>query len=73
MDVYVECGLVVRNEIVILVFSLIVYLFEGMSMGVLMLFHFVNFKQGSPILSHNDSTSVIIMREEFDTETVVST
>ena len=29
----------------------VVYLFEGMSMAVLMLFHFMNFRKGSPILS----------------------
>ena len=53
--------------------QLLVFLFEGMSMGVLMLFHFVNFEQGNPILSHDDSTSLIIMTEEFDTEEVIST
>ena len=52
---------------------MLVYLFEGMSMGVLMLFHLVNFKQGKPILSGEDRTSVIIMREEFDTDEVIST
>ena len=50
-----------------------VYLFEGMSMGVLMLFHFMNFKQGTPILSQDERTSVLIMRDEFDTGTVNST
>ena len=49
-DVYVECGIVSKSEFWILNSSMIVYLIEGMSMGVLMLFHFVNFKQGKPIL-----------------------
>ena len=53
--------------------SISVYFFEGLSMGVLMLFHLVNFKQGNAILSHDDKTSVIIMRGEFDTESVITT
>ena len=72
-DVYVECGYVSKSEFWILNSSMIVYLIEGMSLGVLMLFHFANFKQGMPILSHDDKTSVIILREEFDTEEVIST
>ena len=61
------------GEYYIYIASISVYLFEGMSIGVLMLFHRVNFKQGNAILSHDDRTSVIIMREEFDTEEVIST
>ena len=54
--------------------SISVYFFEGLSMGVLMIFHFINFQQGSPILSYNDGTSsVIITMQEFDTEEVIST
>ena len=72
MNEYVECGFIGKYFASYLI-ELFVLLFEGMSMGVLMLFHLVNFKQGKPILSREDRTSVIIMREEFDTEEVVST
>ena len=72
MNEKLECGYV-ENSFFHYFIVLFVYLFEGMSMGVLMLFHLVNFKQGKPILSHDDRTSVIIMREEFDTEEVFST
>ena len=51
---------------------MLVYLFEGMSMGVLMLFHLVNFNQGKPILSRDDRTSIMINMEEFDIEEVIS-
>ena len=67
MNVYVSCG-ADWNLLESMFIKNFVILLEGMSMGVLMLFHLMNFKQGSPILSHDDSTSVIIMREEFDTE-----
>ena len=55
------------------VITIVVYLFEGMSMGVLMLFHFMNFRQGSSILKSGEGTSVLIMRSEFDTEEVNTT
>ena len=72
MNEYFQCGSVgtIFDDYFI---EIVVYLFEGMSMGVLMLFHFMNFKQGNPILSYDDSTSVIIGRSEFDTEEVIST
>ena len=41
----------VGNSFADYVAVIIVYLFEGMSMAVLMLFHFMNFRKGSPILS----------------------
>ena len=72
MNNFLECGYT-RKDFTLFFIATFVFLFEGMSMGVLMLFHFVNFKQGKPILSHDDRTSVIIMREEFDTEEVFST
>ena len=53
--------------------EIFLFLFEGMSMGIMMLFHFINFKQGNPILSHDDKMSIIIRREEFDTEEVITT
>ena len=72
MNEYFQCGSVgtIFDDYFI---EIVVYLFEGMSMGTLMLFHLVNFKQSKPILSHDDKTSVIIMRGEFDTESVITT
>ena len=71
MNNHLECGFT-GKDFTPKFFAASVYLFEGTSMGVMMLFHFMNFKKGNPILLHDDSTSVIIRREEFDTEEVIS-
>ena len=71
-NVYLECVFEWKNFFNNIFSLMLVYLFEGMSMGVLMLFHLINFKQGKPILSRDDRTSIMINMEEFDIEEVIS-
>ena len=45
---------------------LLVWLFEGASLGVLMAFHYVNFKSGTLLSdSSSDPAFVLIKQEEF--------
>ena len=71
-NVYLECVFEWKNFFNNIFSLMLVYLFEGMSMGVLMLFHLINFNQGKSILSRDDRTSIIITMGEFDIEEVIS-
>ena len=44
---------------------IIVWLFEGLSMGVLMAFHWVNFKHGSLLSIHKEGEYASIMPGEY--------
>ena len=72
-NVYLECDFEWKHYFNNFVSLMLVYLLEGLSMGVLMLFHLINFKQGEPILSRDHKTSILISKDEFDTEEVLST
>ena len=44
---------------------IVVFMFEGVSMGVLMVFHWVNFKHGSLFSSHKEGEYASIMPGEY--------
>ena len=66
LNVSDKCGEVVTtDQFAIQMVYVIVYLLEGASMGVLMMFHIVNFKNGSLLTSSEELTYASISLDEF--------